>query len=87
MLDTTILRDTAFLVEQLFYDRTEDRTRIDKFIVVNTTIGETHGEMPTNTVYSTYGKYAGNTSLLDALVQERAMDRSREDHKFTSFNG
>ncbi|MBI3536218.1 MAG: hypothetical protein HY070_01450 [Chloroflexi bacterium] len=41
----------------------------------------------TRVIASTYGKYAGGASLTQALLEERAAERAREDNKLRRFNG
>ncbi len=38
-------------------------------------------------IKSTYGKYAGGTSLTQALLEERAADKARESEKMKRLDG
>ena len=86
MFDTTTLKNNAFVIEKIFHIPIEDHTQADNEIIGFDIIGETPEELLTHIVYATYGKYAGDISLLDALIQERAMDLERENQKITAFN-
>jgi len=38
-------------------------------------------------IHDTYGKYAGGDSLTQALLSERAADRTQEEARIARFNG
>ena len=85
MFNTTVLRDTAFIVTRLFPPLTEERTNIEVFVGLDSVGVYEKGET-FNVVYATYGKYAAAVSLTKTLLQEHASERTREDNKIKLLN-